>query len=163
MVLNFVGIVIKTLVFSSAFVHAKSRYSTEPHAFSFIFIFSPLLVCSNLCFPATIKPPFSFFSPLHVSSVFPSASLPALQLIWEGDPWALKGQVIQGHWRVITADWPTSKKDYRKWPIRSSFPPPTLRRPPPHFPTSPAHQQLVSHDQGEASEGGWLMMLLVPV
>lgn len=49
-------------------------------------------------------------------------------------------------------------------PLLATIPSPRQGPPlPPPFPPSPVHQRLVSHDQGEASEGGWLMMLLVPV
>lgn len=90
----------------------------------FYFSSSPLPVpsCTNL-----LCPPFFFSSSLSVSFVFHSAPLlPALQLIWESDPWALRGQVIQGHWQVISADWLTSKRTSGR--SQSGLAPSPLRR-----------------------------------
>lgn len=142
---------------------AKTRCSIKPHADWCIFHLHPshCLSAQTLCvpsiYPCTI---LLLLFPLSVSFVFSASVLPALQLIWEGDPWALRGQVIQGHWQVISADWLTSKRTSGS--SQSSLAPSTTT-PPQGESSSPVHQQPVSHDQAEASEGGWLMMLLVPV
>lgn len=97
--------------------YAKGKDQVLNHTSHLLFYFSssPLLVplttqafCLPSLYPCTI---LLLLFPLFVSFIFPSASLlPALQLIWESDPWALMGQVIQGHWQVISADWLTSKR-----------------------------------------------------
>lgn len=53
------------------------------------------------------SPPLPSLHAIRLPSCLP---VPALQLIWESDPSALRGQVIQGHWQVISADWLTSKR-----------------------------------------------------
>lgn len=79
-----------------------------------------------MCLPSTLTPFFSSSS-LSVSFIFHSAPLlPALQLIRESDPWALRGQVIQGHWQVISADWLTSKRTSGR--SQSDLAPSPLRR-----------------------------------
>lgn len=65
-----------------------------------------------------------------LSSYPPSSALAALRPSAEGDPWALQGQVIQGHWRVISADWLTSKRTSGRSQSGLAAAPPPGRSPP---------------------------------
>lgn len=143
--------------------YAKGEAQVLNQTSRLLFYFSssplPVLLHTNLlcAFPLPARhssPPLPSLHVIRLPSCLSAACSPTdMRVTWR----ALRGQVIQGHWQVISADWLTSKRTSGR--SQSGLAP----SPPKADPPSPAHQQPVSHDQGEASEGGWLMMLLVPV
>lgn len=78
-----------------------------------------------------------FFTLLPWFIFHPASAPSALWLIWENDPWVLRSQVIQGHWQVISADWPTAKRT-SEWSQSESAPLTHTSSSSPSHPTLPS-------------------------
>lgn len=87
--------------------------------------------------------------------VHPASAPSAPRLIWENDLWALRSQAIQGHWQVISADWPTSKRtsEWSQWAAAPPSPPGVKALPlpshPPQFISSLCHMTRARRQRGE--------------
>lgn len=145
----------KTVFFISHFLRKKGRQSPNTYCSSFRWRESKEhLQCSSFLI-------FSSLSPCNSSSILPR-------------------QCLLSNWYERMAPGPSGVKWYKVigrsslltgWPLKALLKGANQILPLPpssgslliSLPTSPAHQQPVSHDHGEASERGWLMMLLVPV